>query len=83
MLHGLRLGAKEVKCSPRCGQLEALRTDALNTRLFAPAGRGNNLVCQTDRSWDEPHLAVLTGWLSTVVERILEFESVNPGNTDE
>ena len=63
--------------------VEALRTDALNTRLFAPAGRGNNLVCQTDRSWDEPHLAVLTGWLSTVVERILEFESVNPGNTDE
>ena len=52
--------------------LEALRSDALNTRLFAPAGRGNNLVCQTDRSWDEPQLAALTGWLSTVVERILE-----------
>ena len=38
----------------------ALRTDALNTGLFAPAGRGNNLVCQTDRSWDEPQLAVLS-----------------------
>ncbi len=58
--------------------VEALRTDALNTRLFAPAGKGNNLVCQTDRSWEEPQLAVLTGWLSTVVVRIREFEAVNP-----
>ena len=63
--------------------VEALRTDALNTRLFAPAGRGNNLVCQTDRSWDEPQLAVLTGWLSTVEERVREFESVNPSKADE
>ena len=58
--------------------VEALRTDALNTRLFAPAGRGINLVCQTDRSWDEPLLAVLTGWMSSVVERIRDFETVNP-----
>ena len=58
--------------------VEALRTDALNTGLFAPAGRGNNLVCQTDRSWEEPQLAVLIGWLSTVVERIREFETVDP-----
>ena len=55
----------------------ALRTDALNTRLFAPAGRGDNLVCQTDRRWDEPQLAALTGWLSTVAERVREFETVN------
>ena len=61
---------------------EALRTDALNTRLFAPAGRGNNLVCQTDQSWDEPLLAVLTGWMSTAVERIREFETVSPNNAD-
>ncbi len=54
--------------------VETLRTNALNTRLFAPAGRGNNLVCRTDRSWDEPELAELTRWLSTVVERIREFE---------
>ena len=58
--------------------VEALRTDALNTGLFAPVGRGNNLVCQTNRSWDEPQLAVLTRWLSTVVERIREFETVSP-----
>ena len=55
--------------------VEALRTDALNTGLFAPAGRGNNLVCQTDRSWDESQLAALTKWLRTVVERIREFET--------
>ena len=55
--------------------VEALRTDALNTGLFAPAGKGSNLVCQTDRSWDEPQLAALTGWLSTVIERIREFET--------
>ena len=58
--------------------VEALRTDALNTGLFAPTGGRNNLVCQTDRSWDEPQLAVLTRWLSTVVERIGEFETVSP-----
>ena len=58
--------------------VEALRTDALNTGLFAPTGGRNNLVCQTDRSWDEPQLAVLTRWLSTVVERIREFETVSP-----
>ena len=59
--------------------VEALRTDALTTRLFAPAGRGDNLVCQTDRSWDEAQLAVLTKWLGTVVERIREFDAANPG----
>ena len=62
--------------------LEALRTDALKTRLFEPAGSGNNLVCQTDRSWDEPGLAALTAWLSTVVQRIREFEPVNPSKVD-
>ena len=62
--------------------VEALRTDALNTRLFAPAGRGNNLVCQTDRSWDEPQLAALTGWLSTAAERVREFETVNASKAD-
>lgn len=54
--------------------VEALRTAALNTGLFEPGGKANNLVCRTDRSWDEPDLAALTGWLSTVVERIREFE---------
>ena len=58
--------------------VESLRTDALNTQLFAPVGKVNNLVCRTDRSWDEPKLAALTGWLSTIVDRIREFETPNP-----
>ena len=58
--------------------VESLRNDALNTQLFTPAGRGNNLRCRTDRSWDEPMLAALTGWLSRVVDRIREFETPNP-----
>ena len=58
--------------------VESLRTDALNTQLFAPAGKGNILVCRTDRSWDEPKLDALTGWLSKVVKHIREFETPNP-----
>ena len=55
--------------------VEKLRREALETGLFEPAGSGNNLVCRTDRSWDEPELAALTNWLRTVVERIREFET--------
>ena len=58
--------------------LEALRTDALNTQLFTPAGKGNDLRCLTDRSWDEPMLAALTGWLNRVVKHIREIETPNP-----
>ncbi len=62
--------------------VEELRTDALNTGLFVPAGKGNNLVCQTDQRWDEPKLAALMDWLNTVVERIREFETANPNEAD-
>ncbi len=55
--------------------VDRLRHDALETGLFEPAGSGSNLVCRTDRSWDEPELAALTNWLRTVVERIREFET--------
>ena len=55
--------------------VEILRTDALNTRLFEAMGSRNNLKCLTDRSWDEPQLAALTGWLNTVVESIRESET--------
>ena len=57
--------------------VETLRTDALNTRLFEPAGRGNNFVCHTDRSWDEDGLVTLMNWLSTVIERIRQYETEN------
>ena len=55
--------------------VETLREDALNTGLFEPAGRGNNLVCRTDRTWDEAELAKLTGWMNTVVKRIRKYET--------
>ena len=55
--------------------VERLRRDALETGLIEPAGSGSNLVCRTDRSWDEPELAALTNWLRTVVERIREFKT--------
>ena len=60
-------------------EVETLKTNALNTRLFAPAGRGNNLVCRTDRSWDEPELTELTNWMTTVIERIRLYETEKPG----
>ncbi len=55
--------------------VEALKESARKTDLFAPAGRGNNLVCRTDRSWDEAELAKLTGWMNTVVEHIRQYET--------
>lgn len=58
--------------------VETLRTAALETGLFAPAGRDINLVCQTDRPWDEPQLAALTGWMSTVMDRVRAFELGSP-----
>ena len=63
-------------------EVETLRTKALETGLFVPAGRGDNLVCQSDRSWDESQLAVLTEWLSAVSGRIRESEAVNASETD-
>ena len=55
--------------------VEALKDSARKTDLFAPAGRGNNLVCRTDRTWDEAELAKLTGWMNTVVEHIRKYET--------
>ena len=58
--------------------VETLRENALKTSLFEPVGKGNDLVCRTDRSWDEPELTELTSWLSTVIARIRQYETVNP-----
>ena len=57
--------------------VDDLRGEALKTNLFEPVGKGGMLGCQTDRRWDEPQLAVLTGWLRSVAERVREFETVN------
>ena len=55
--------------------VETLRENALNTGLFEPVGQGENLLCLTNRSWDEDKLAKLTGWMNTVVEHIRQYET--------
>ena len=54
--------------------VETLKANALKTSLFEPAGTGVNLLCRTDRTWDEAELAKLTGWMNTVVEHIRKYE---------
>jgi len=55
--------------------VETLKANALKTGLFEHAGSGINLVCRTDRTWDENELATLTGWMNTVVEQIRHYET--------
>ena len=55
--------------------VETLRENAVNTGLFEPVGQGENLLCLTDRSWDEDKLDALTGWMNTVVEHIRKYET--------
>ena len=55
--------------------VDALRQEALNTGLFRPAGRGNNLSCRTDMPLDESQLDALTGWLNSVAATIREHET--------
>ena len=57
--------------------VETLRQEALDTGLFNPAGRGNNLSCRTDLPLDESQLDSLTGWLNTVIAKIREHEGVS------
>ena len=57
--------------------IEALRSEALNTGLFEPVGKGIELAAETDKRWEEPQLAVLMGWLNSFVEQIRESETVN------
>ena len=58
--------------------VEKLRGGALETQLFVPVGKGENLACETDRNWDEMKLAALLGWLGTVLDRIREYETSDP-----
>ena len=60
--------------------MDVLRQEALNTGLFRPAGRGNNLSCRTDLPLEESQLDALSGWLSLVIDRIREYQGVNRGD---
>ena len=59
--------------------VETHREDALKTGLFEPMGKRDDLVCRTDRSWDEPELTELTNWMTTVIARIRQYETEKPG----
>lgn len=55
--------------------VNTLRESALETDLFKLVGKRDDLVCRTDRTWDEAELAKLTGWMNTVVEHIRKYET--------
>ncbi|MDE0182670.1 MAG: GIY-YIG nuclease family protein [Caldilineaceae bacterium] len=55
--------------------VDMLRESALETGLFEPSGKRDDLACRTNRNWDEAELDKLMGWLSTVVEHIRQYES--------
>ena len=59
--------------------VDVLRQEALDTRLFKPAGRGIDLSCRTDLPLDEPQLDALTGWLNSVITKIREYEGISRG----
>ena len=59
--------------------IDALREEALETGLFNPAGRGNNLSFGTDLPLDDSQLDILTGWLTLVIAKIREYEGVSRG----
>ena len=54
--------------------VDTLRENALESGLFEPSGKRDDLACRTDRSWDEEELDALTGWMNTVVEHIRKYE---------
>ena len=59
-------------------KLSSLRESALATGLFAPAGRGEDLRCVTDKHVDEHQLTSVIDWLTSVAAAIKELEMANP-----
>ena len=58
--------------------IEELRKEALETGLFVPAGRGENITCRTNQRLEDVQLDVLTSWLRKVIGTIRE-SSNGPG----
>ena len=50
--------------------LATLRSDALATGLFSPAGRGDELRCATDNHLDEHQLTSVVDWLTGVATAV-------------
>ena len=61
--------------------LDALRTEALETGIFVTAGRGTDLRCATDQEMEEAQLEGLVRWLEKAIGTVREFES--PGDDQE
>ena len=59
------------------GEFEALRKEALDTGLFVPAGRNNEISCHTDRPLDESQIATITQWVWALVEIIRKYTNAN------
>lgn len=58
--------------------MDTIRTDALNTGLFELTDNGNNLMCRTQRTWNEAELTTIVNWLWEVAQRILENRVSDP-----
>lgn len=58
--------------------MDVLRTEALDTGLFELTDNGNNLVCRTQRTWDETELTTVVNWLRAVAQRISESRTSDP-----
>ena len=54
--------------------ISTLRSDALATGLFIPAGRGDELRCATDNHLDEHQLTSVVDWLTDMATTIRELE---------
>ncbi len=57
--------------------MDAMRADALNTGIFELTDNGNNLMCRTQRTWDETELTTIVNWLREVAQRIQESRTPN------
>ncbi len=55
--------------------IETLREEALETGLFVPIGRADDLAWRTDQELDGDQMDSLIEWLEKVVATVLKFES--------
>ena len=55
--------------------IESLREEALETGLFVPIGKADDLAWRTDQELDGGQMDTLIEWLEKVVATVLKFES--------
>ncbi len=54
--------------------IESLREEALETGIFVPIGKADDLAWRTDRELDGDQVDRLIKWLEKVVATVLKFE---------